>query len=339
MLNSKFFRYLEFMLLLIAVSWGQQSMAASCTSSSGGNWSPSGNLTYQRDQPIGSWGSSKFGVTGAYQFSCVGDSAADRDAYLTLSVASSPVPGYTDVYPTNNPGVGVRYNFAINSGSSSFCPVQFDDHIVNSVRNYTCHILANNRPAMSFGSSVEFVKLATAVTSGPITYIPQVTVAYALNGQSGSWNLPIMWNGSANVNLLITACTINSSSILVPLDDVMASSLTSVGSIAKPASFNVALQCNAGARINVQLNGTQNTDSSASGVLQLTNAGGAGVAKGVGIQILYNGTAMQLNNNMVLKTSSGGQETFPFTARYYQTKATVTAGSANAIATLNLTYQ
>jgi type 1 fimbria pilin len=48
---------------------------------------------------------------------------------------------------------------------------------------------------------------------------------------------------------------------------------------------------------------------------------------------------MALNNNIVLKTSAGGQETFPFTAQYYQTKSSVTSGAANATATLNLTYQ
>jgi type 1 fimbria pilin len=40
-----------------------------------------------------------------------------------------------------------------------------------------------------------------------------------------------------------------------------------------------------------------------------------------------------------LKNSAGGQETFPITARYIQTKDKVTAGSANATATLNITYQ
>ncbi|MNH37426.1 Fimbria adhesin protein precursor [compost metagenome] len=87
------------------------------------------------------------------------------------------------------------------------------------------------------------------------------------------------------------------------------------------------------------MTGTQNTDTSTTGVLQLTNAGAANVAKGVGIQILYNNTPLALNNNIVLKTSAGGQETFPFVAQYYQTRNPVSTGSANATMTLNLTYQ
>ncbi|HDS5029757.1 fimbrial protein [Enterobacter kobei] len=57
------------------------------------------------------------------------------------------------------------------------------------------------------------------------------------------------------------------------------------------------------------------------------------------MQIVYNGAPLMLNNRIVLKTSSGGQETFPLTARYYQTRTTVSTGTANASATLNLTYQ
>lgn len=63
------------------------------------------------------------------------------------------------------------------------------------------------------------------------------------------------------------------------------------------------------------------------------------MAKGVGVQLLYNGSPFILNNRIVLKRSSGGQETFPLTARYYQTKTAVTTGKANASATLDLTYQ
>lgn len=85
--------------------------------------------------------------------------------------------------------------------------------------------------------------------------------------------------------------------------------------------------------------GTQNPDVGTASVLALTNQGDADVAQGVGVQLLYNGSPLILNNRLVLKSSTGGQETFPITARYYQTRTTVTTGKANASATLDLTYQ
>ncbi|HDC4774722.1 TPA: fimbrial protein, partial [Enterobacter cloacae] len=56
-------------------------------------------------------------------------------------------------------------------------------------------------------------------------------------------------------------------------------------------------------------------------------------------QLLYNGSPLTLNSRLLLKQSAGGQETLPLTARYYQTLTSVESGSANASATLNLTYQ
>ena len=64
-----------------------------------------------------------------------------------------------------------------------------------------------------------------------------------------------------------------------------------------------------------------------------------GTAEGVGVQLVYNTIPLQLNNRILLKQSAGGQEAFPLTARYYQTRAVVKPGSANATATLNVTYQ
>lgn len=73
--------------------------------------------------------------------------------------------------------------------------------------------------------------------------------------------------------------------------------------------------------------------------MALTGQGMTGTAKGVGVQLLYNGTPLVLNSRLLLKQSSGGLETLPFTARYYQTLTSVESGAANASATLNLTYQ
>ncbi|WP_232785323.1 MULTISPECIES: fimbrial protein [unclassified Serratia (in: enterobacteria)] len=54
---------------------------------------------------------------------------------------------------------------------------------------------------------------------------------------------------------------------------------------------------------------------------------------------MYNNTPLNIGSKLVLKTSAGGIETFPFKARYYQTLSTISPGSANATATLDITYQ
>lgn len=146
--------------------------------------------------------------------------------------------------------------------------------------------------------------------------------------------------GTSSVTQL--ACSINTPALTFPIGDILASKFsTSVGTIPSGGqnTQNLGLNCDAGANINVTLSGTQNPDVVTTSVLALTGQGSANVAKGVGVQLLYNSSPLALNNRILLKTSSGGQETFPLTARYYQTKTTVATGTANASATLNITYQ
>lgn len=54
------------------------------------------------------------------------------------------------------------------------------------------------------------------------------------------------------------------------------------------------------------LTGPQNPDVSDNTVLALTGQGSAGVARGVGVQLVYNNTPLTLGNNLVLKRTTGG---------------------------------
>lgn len=147
--------------------------------------------------------------------------------------------------------------------------------------------------------------------------------------------------GSLTINQV--ACSITTPTLNFPIGDILASSFgTSIGTVPAAASKteNLGLSCDAGTRVNVTLTGVQNPDVETTSILALTDQGQANVAKGVGVQILYNNSPINLNGSpLYWKTSSGGQEIFPITVRYYQTKTAVTTGTANASATLNITYQ
>lgn len=318
--------------------------AASCDNS-GGYYTFSGALHYQRNDTTMNVFSDKFRSNNdysmAWRMACTGDPDADRDVYWRLQVNSAPIAGYTDVYPTNIDGIGVRYNFAIFEGTWSFCPMNYDDHISNSTRIYTCPLPKNTTLGFSVGASLQFVKTRPNVSSGVITTIPSVTSSYSLNNQSGQQELNPVCSGSGSVTVTAQACAINNSSIAVPLDPVLADSFTGAGTTKGDRTFTIDLNCDAGARINASLSGTQSAETANDSILALSGAGMSGVASGIGIQLLYGNTPLKLNNNIVLKTSTGGQEFPPgaFTARYFQTKNNVTAGSANATATLNITYQ
>lgn len=169
--------------------------------------------------------------------------------------------------------------------------------------------------------------------------------AGVLSGQVGSVIGKDQSSTYAEIPIYITGtltkigCTLNSTNINVPLGDVLNSRFTGVGSTTGDKSFDLGLSCDKDAKINLSLAGSQNADTSETSVLALTNAGQQGTASGVGVQLLYGGTPLKLNNNLLLRTSAGGQETLAFSARYYQTKSAVGVGTANSSATLNITYQ
>lgn len=183
---------------------------------------------------------------------------------------------------------------------------------------------------------MSFVKTGNIISGNVNTGV----LGYAVG--DGNLSLKAITVNLVGAKVTQVACSPTTQNLSFPIGNVPATNFsTTPGTI--PAggqtTQNLGLSCDTGANINVSLSGTQNPDIANNSVLALTGQGSAGVASGVGVQILYNGTPLQLNNRIVLKQSSGGQETFPLTARYYQTKTAVTTGSANTSATLSITYQ
>ncbi|MBL5826384.1 fimbrial protein [Serratia fonticola] len=300
-----------------------------------------GTYSIQRDAPIGTiitpWSPQSQATTP-----CGGD-AGVLNSVVAQSIVAPVVSSMTldgssySIYPTGAPGVG--YIWKSGELLSSFIGTAYPVSGTSVQYSRTWKVSSDfTNYTVGRSAYIALVKYAT-IQSGPVPslQIGQDGAMVAYNSQIQTGLGSIFFASNVIVNVL--ACSIGNANIQVPLEDVMADTFTAAGTTAKPKDFNLELNCDAGARVNAMLTGAQNTDTSAAGVLQLTGAGSAGVASGVGIQILYNNAPLALNNNMVLKTSAGGQETFPFTAQYYQTKDSVTAGSANAIATLNLTYQ
>ncbi|WP_234081711.1 fimbrial protein [Enterobacter quasiroggenkampii] len=313
-----FFRFLIFVALFCI----SKISFAACSYGDNGQVRPAtpiynfGTVVVQRDAPVGTIMKS-VSVTyspGGTTLGCDTNwtQVAQQILFPNLSAISN-------VYQTNLNGVGIR----VSRNGKYF--------------NYTSAVSASTYVSTSTPLIAELVKTASGqVVSG--TLASGTLTKISISESPGYYIDTYLGSGS----VLSVACSITTPSLTFPIGDVLASRFGStVGTIPANANNtqNLGLNCDAGANINVALNGTQNPDVGTTSVLALTNQGSADVAKGVGVQLLYNGSPLILNSRIVLKTSSGGQETFPITARYYQTKTAVTTGKANASATLDLTYQ
>lgn len=282
-----------------------------------------GTITVQRDVPVGTvfW-SSTLPLSNQVIGGCTADSVTLYYSFVYNGAQSS---GFTHYYKTPVPGVAMSVTVTGMSGGflGYYDNPRYVDNFMGPYTIYT-----------DTGTKVSLIK------TGPITS------GVMPSGQIGLWTADSgdtfmkLFMGNTTVNQV--ACSISTPSLTFPIGDILASRFGStVGFIPTGVqnTQNLGLECDAGANINIMLQGTRNPDVSTTSVLALTGQGNADVAKGVGVQLLYNGTPLVLNNRLVLKRSSGGQETFPITARYYQTKATVSTGKADASATLDLTYQ
>jgi type 1 fimbria pilin len=186
--------------------------------------------------------------------------------------------------------------------------------------------------------TIELIKTSSAPVKGGL--LASGTLVYFKSLEDGVTFAQLDLTG--NNAIVPVACSIMTPSLTFPIGDVLVETFSGViGTTPRQGgnTQNLGLDCDAAANINISLSGIQNPDVETSSVLALTGQGNEGVAKGVGVQLLYNDVPLELNNRIVLKPSTGGQESLPITARYYQTQTEVTPGTANASATLNLTYQ
>ena len=307
-------------LLCITAAWNS-AHAGTCTTITPQESTLSiGTITVQRDVAVGTVLFSKnASVTGSYLSGCTNPLML---GFSMRYLNATPSSYGNHVYNTNVSGIGVRFS----SGNYFENPI------------YTFSYNAQTSYVEWWGGKIELV-VTGPVASGSLT--PGVLGVVMLQGSDGVYRdglTTTLLDGTINV----LACSITTPQLTFPIGDISAATFGStVGTTPTGAqnTQNLGLNCDPGANVNVSLSGIQNPDVATTSVLALTGHGNTGTAKGVGVQLLYNGTPLTLNARLPLSVAAGGQQAFPLTARYYQTQTTVEPGTANASATLNLTYQ
>ncbi|WP_320727294.1 fimbrial protein [Enterobacter sp. 118C5] len=283
----------------------------------------------QRDTPVGSVIATTTG-TPAYPGFYYYNSGGECDLYAVMKYHGAIPTSLENVFETNVPGVGIRasiFSWSHGGGYATAAP----------------GTLAIQFPGSGgwgvYPPKIELVKTGN-ITSGMLDAGALMTLQ-SVNNDNTAANANVTWSLSSAAQITQVACEITSgNSLSFELGNVQAGQFTSVGTISdKTSTLDLKLNCDANANVNLTLNGTQNSDADDPGILALTNQGADGVAEGIGVQLIYNELPLKINERLLLKTSSGGQESFPITARYIQTKNQVKPGIANATATLDITYQ
>ena len=300
-----------------------------------------GNIIVQRDVPPGEAISNEIYGSLALGYSCTttgneGSTAGMKNAGLTYAFTST---NGRRVFNTGLPGVGISLGYYLKSTAGATTHMG-SAWLAGDTFLVTWSSNPGENDTYSFQPIIQFWKTGP-ITSGSVSGQLASFVAWTAQNRGGvaAPDIPV-YAGTGSITQV--ACAITTPNLVFPIGEVLASSFGSaVGTTPSGAqhTHNLGLNGDAGANVTATLSGIQNPDVANNSGLALTGQGNTGTAKGVGVQLLYNGTPLTLNNRLVMKSAAGGQETFPLTARYYQTLPVVEAGSANASATLNLTYQ
>ncbi|RWR01116.1 fimbrial protein [[Pantoea] beijingensis] len=299
-------------------------------------------LTIQRDLPVGSLIGSEI-VSGTVQtFRCSntpGPSLTFQEFGVKAYGAYVTTINRRRIYSTNVAGVG----YAVGGTSINNCDntVYVDGTATgdgNPDSRLMCLVngLFDNQPIMA-QARIQFYKTAQTTGSGRVS--AREVSAFILRNDKTDWMHPESSITIAAFNVTTLACTVRNTAISVPMGTVQKQAFDGPGTWPgddNTRSFVIPLDCNAGTRVNMQIDGS--AQNAAQGVLNLT--GGTASASGVGIQLLYNNAPLRLATPINTgSAASEGAYNVPLQARYYQFGNSITPGTANANATFTLTYQ
>lgn len=275
-----------------------------------------GDVVVQRDSPVGTVlakaDTGSFNPSYGDYFICYNSwtFAWELQKFTTQSVL-------TGVYDTNIPGIGIK----MVNAEDTLIPYQKSHPPTGNINipNVEVTLIKTSADSVSSGS----------ISTGVIVKAEAVGIQDIAQVNMGS------------SNIIPVKCAITTPSLKFPLGSVPISEFgQSVGfTPVETSTQNLGLNCDAGANINVTLNAVQNSDVADTSVLALNGQGEPGIASGLGVQLLYGDKPIEINKNIVMKTSAEGQEMLPITARYYQTRSLVSAGDASTSATMAITYQ
>lgn len=331
---------------IIAFFPSESFATLTCNNGENLNVTISGNYTLQKDAApglISAWNN----VSWNSWLSCW----QDVGGVIELQVAASTNPTSSTivvdgvsypVYSTNISGVGYIMKSQANLNDSNGYTSGWTGLVAAPVSTGRYNLFGWDSTVSQwfYGSYSIYVALVKYGPSGTgALQTKTIANVYFGDGSNKDGKGDVVLNLSGSITTL--QCTVSTPSLILNMGDVASASFAGAGTYTSLSSpKNIETNCDANTNISLSLVGEQNEDMPGdASVLKLSGQGQPGVASGVGVQIMSGNTPLKLNQPIGIMSSAGGATSLPISARYIQTKDKVTAGSANATATLNITYQ
>lgn len=309
------------LLLASGMAWG-----ASCSGSGHKNQLPlPTTLTVHRDAPIGTvlYDTNRWMGGGSASATCTGPGTLWMDHGYSATMQRTALE---HVYESGVPGIGVKVAWA-NNGSRP--PATMSGGIfMGHPRTETQISATTYAPAQLWWFQL--------IKTGPIesgTFAIKPIQVYYHNLLTNELTFPptrLVFNKKG--------CRLLEPALTVHLPTANLHHFEGVGSSARERPFDIHLDCDPDIRIHYRVDGLKAADS----VLQ--NSSGAGMARGVGVQLLKgagNGEPLVLGTKAFHQASGtqGGPSAIPLIARYHQHEPDIAPGAVITTATLTLFYE
>ncbi|EGI25823.1 fimbria adhesin protein [Escherichia coli TA206] len=261
-------------------------------------------------------------------YSCFG-----KNTFRASIVATGVTSIGNGIYSTAVPGIGIRFSRGGNKVNIMY-PGQYT---VNADKK-SDYRLEGSR------FTVELIKTAAVTGSGPLA-----AGEYTSYDWEHGYNPILKTFLSANaVTVVSPSCTILSGrNMNVDVGSIRRSDLKGTGKTAGGKDFSIRLQCSGGlsesgyASIHISFSGNPATGTETGQGVLLNEKTGSGMAQGVGIQVLKEGTPLKFNSRYETgRLTSQGMRyiSVPLRARFYQYAPDITTGEVESHMVFNLTY-
>ncbi|WP_301151257.1 fimbrial protein [Metapseudomonas otitidis] len=309
------------LLLMSSLAWG-----ASCTGSGRKTSFPlPTTLSLQRDAPIGSvlYDTHGWVSNGEASATCSGPGTIWMDHGYRETMQPTSLPY---VYESGVPGIGIKVAWSNNANRP---PATMSGGIyMGSPLTETQISATTYKPAQQWW--IQLIKIGP-ITSGTFKVAP-IRVFYH-NLMTNELTFP-----ASDLVFRKQGCRLQNSNITVTLPTANLHHFSGIGSSAREHTFTIPLNCDPDIHVSYRVDGLQITDS------VLKNSEGAGMAKGVGVQLLKGaggGTPLVLGAKAyhLYTGEMAGLSVIPLIARYYQVDTAVTPGQVITTATLTMFYE
>ncbi|XES82485.1 fimbrial protein [Franconibacter pulveris] len=233
-----------------------------------------------------------------------------------------PVSSMPNIYATNVPGVGIRA-YVMSGQVSGFYFGRADGYVQYAPEDHGLYDTETVRFDLIKTGNIA----AGTLSTGLMSRLLADNVAYAAYTLTGG-------------SISVSSCSVLTPSVSTALGNYLTTDFTGVNSATASIHVPVKLDCPASnMHIQVRVNATADTSTTQPGAIRL-DAGSPLTATGVAIQMVdKNDNGLPINQDWSETTGEAGKVNLGLHARYLQTGPVVTAGDANASATLTLNYE